>query len=639
MHIFTAKYRGSVNLLVLISFLCLCNKAYTQSKVYPQAAYSQLGKHLSSLIDSISGMNSLPVPCKITLMEDKGMILLGSLKEKASKNTLTRKIYDIVVTVPDTSGNRNVSAESEAEYTAHSGKIIRNITIKRLDVFGADIANPDVAIPYSNRNILNKTHINTNERIIRNNLLFSAGDTLSPLALSDNERILRDHSFIDDAKISVVPVSKDEVDIIVITKDVYSLGGSFSPFGLTKGKLSIYENNFMGMGHELGIEMPFDNKKPGSPGLGINYLVNNFAGTFSDFRIFYHDGLGEKSYGIDVSRDLVSSTTKYAGGISLQNVSMNVDLDTLTIPEPLRYNLQDYWLSRSFLLNKITVTRLIFGARYTNNNVFDRPFILPDSYHPLQKYRLYLGSVALSKQRFYKTNLVYGYGRTEDIPYGGLIKVTLGKEINEFKIRNYASSEISYGGAFKNVGYVYGSAGLAAFINGPDTEQGILSLNLKYFSNLVPLGRSMIRNFLRVDYTRGFDRNMEERLNYFNDNGFSGYRNDSIQGAQRLTLNLETVVFSPLNVYGFKFAFFGFADFSSLSGTNQILANGTTLTGLGIGIRVRNDNLVFNTFQIRLGFFPDPPIYSRISHITVSGEHPLKSDDFDSGAPSMMPYR
>ena len=37
-------------------------------------------------------------------------------------------------------------------------------------------------------NLLNKTHVNTNEKIIRKNLLFSEGDTISPLTLSDNER-------------------------------------------------------------------------------------------------------------------------------------------------------------------------------------------------------------------------------------------------------------------------------------------------------------------------------------------------------------------------------------------------------------------------------------------------------------------
>ena len=50
---------------------------------------------------------------------------------------------------------------------------------------------------------------------------------------------------------------------------------------------------------------------------------------------------------------------------------------------------------------------------------------------------MFLVSAAFSRQKFYKTNLIYSYGQTEDIPYGLLINVTAGKEINEFKERIY----------------------------------------------------------------------------------------------------------------------------------------------------------------------------------------------------------
>jgi hypothetical protein len=459
------------------------------------------------------------------------------------------------------------------------------------------------------------------------------------VVLSENERIIRELSFIEDSRIRVLPVSENEVDIQVISKDNYSIGGSYSPDGLNIGVASIFDKNFLGIGHELGIEMPYNGSMPDSPGFGMHYLMDNLWKSFVNMNLFFYDGLGEETYGIDLMKRHLSSNTKYAGGISIRHVEMKVDLDTMKTPEPLKYNLQDYWISRSYLLNNVNLTRLIFAIRYTNNNVYDRPYIHPDSYYSFQKYSLFLGSVAISRQRFYKTNLVYGYGHTEDIPYGGLLKVTMGKEINEFKIREYAGSEISFSTTFPKFGYLYSSAALGAFLNNSRTEQGIATIKLKYFSNLVPLGRFMIRNFIKFDYTRGFDRNLDEKLHFIDDNGFTGFKNDSVIGEQRITVNLETVLFSPLTFYNYRFAFFGFADFSSLAGTNQILSNGTSLSGIGIGIRVRNDNLVFNTFQIRFGFFPDPPAYSKINHLIFSGEQPLRSDNFESGPPTMIPYR
>jgi hypothetical protein len=580
---------------------------------------------------------SLRPPININL--DKNLYFYNSLEVRASKRPLTKKLYDFLIVNPDTINSKQITGTSDAIYYKYSGTRIRNISIERLNVFGVNINAPTVSNPKKIDNVLNKTHVNTSESIIKKNLIFSEGDTISPLTLSDNERILRQLPFISDARIIAVPVSEKESDILILTKDVYSLGGSYSYKGLEEGSVSVFEKNLLGMGHEIGIDIPYDSKEPNSPGFGFHYRVDNIASSFVNLNGFYLNALGDKTIGFSLNRKLVSSGTKYAGGISVIQMYTTVALKALADEEPLKYNLQDYWLARSILVDKESVSRIIIGARYKNNNIFDRPSIQPDSYYNLQSYRIFLGSVAYSVQKYYKTNLIYSYGRTEDIPYGGLIKITAGKENNEFKQRNYLGLEASLGESSKKLGYFYMSAGVAAFLNKVQTEQGIVSLNMKYFSNLVVLGKYKIRNFVYADYTRGFDRYIDDRLYFYTENGFSGFRNDSVWGKQRVTLSIESVVFSPVNIYGFKFAFFGFTDFSSLAGTNQILANGINLAGIGLGIRIRNDNLVFNTFQFRFGFFPNPPQYSRINYLQVSGEQLLTPYNFDSGPPSIIPYR
>ena len=311
---------------------------------------------------------------------------------------------------------------------------------------------------------------------------------------------------------------------------------------------------------------------------------------------------------------------------------------SLPVPELVKYNLQDYWLSRSFLINKESVTRIILGARYKNNNVFDRPFIYPYSYYYLQKYRIFLGSVSLSTQKFYKTNLIYSYGRTEDIPYGGQLKLTAGREINEFKERMYFGTDVSVGKSSQSIGYFYGTVGLASFFNETQSEQGIVFFNMKYFSNLWTVRDYIIRNFVNLHYVKGFDRYIDEKITFNSDNGLSGFRNDSVYGGQRFTISLESVVFSPFNFYGFRLAFFGFADASVLRARNPALENNSLLSGIGFGIRIRNNNLLINTFQIRLGFFPNLPAYSSISHLTFSGEQLLRPRTFEPGPPSIIPY-
>jgi hypothetical protein len=570
---------------------------------------------------------------------DRTITFYDSLKSKASKKTVTKALYDLVIVSPDTSNIKKITSKSQESYSEYSGRKIRKIQIQRLNVFGANIDNPGYYSPHGVEKILNSTHINTNENIIKKYLLFSEGDTLSPLTLSDNERILRQLPYIDDARIIVVPVSGEEADILVVTKDVYSLGGSIALKSPTSGTVRFFERNIFGMGHEFELDIPYSSGTPDSPGIGLNYNINNIQKSFIDLNLNYANGLGKRTYGISLEKILISTATKYAGGVTVRETFTTEDLDTLPVPQPLKINFQDFWVQRAFLINKETATRIIIGARYTNNNVFERPLIGSNSYHSLQRYKFIMGSAALSVQQYYKTSLIYNYGRTEDVPYGMLLRLSAGLEMNEFKERAYTGIDISFGQSAEKLGYFYFAAGYGAYFREGNTEQGVLQFRMKHFSNLLYLGRYKIRNFVNAEYTRGFNRYTDEYLVIPKKNGFSGFANDSLRGGQRLILSLESVVFSPVNFFGFRFSFFGFADMAFLGSTKDIIDMEGTVTSLGLGLRIRNDNLIFNTFQIRIGYFPDPPQYSRISNIIVSGEQLLRPNNFDPGPPIVIPYR
>ncbi|HUV00087.1 MAG TPA: hypothetical protein VMW32_03890 [Bacteroidales bacterium] len=639
-------HRITFRLTAILVLMALCNITFPQDHIRQDTFQRIPGKKLVyindtirlAIHDTLAGYPSSLIPHSLSIT-DKTLVFMDSLKIKASRKLITKRLYDLVVIKPGPTDKKRFIGTSDLNYLDYSGKKIRNINIQRLNVFGTNINNPSAYNLTKIENLFNKTHFNTNESIIRKNLLFSEGDTVSPLILSENERIIRQLPYIDDARILIVPVSEEEADIIILTKDVYSLVAGLNFSGIEKGSVSVTEKNIFGMGHEFGIEVPFDAEYSDSPGFGVKYNVNNLRRTFINLKIFYFDGLGKKTFGFDMNRKLISATTKYAGGISIREMITSEDLDSLPEPEPLKYILQDYWLSRSFLINEASASRIIIGTRFTNNNVFDRPFILPDSYHNLQRYRLFLGSVALSIQKYYKTSLIYSYGRNEDVPEGGLFRITAGKEINEFKKRSYFGLDFSIGESARSLGYFYAAAGVASYVNGNQIEQGRLSLRINYFSNLLYIRSNKIRNFVKMEYVRGFARYTDEYLTYTSGNGFSGFRNDSVNGAQRLSLSLESVLFSPINFYGFRFAFFGFADLAFLAAPNQFIENGSLLTGVGLGLRIRNDNLIFNTFQFRLSFFPNLPAYSAINRFTVSGEQLLRPDNFDPGPPSILPYR
>jgi hypothetical protein len=313
------KYKSCIVSLMIVAFLCLGNIAYPQyiakndtlKKIPPEVI-----NKISNLISVFSKQALLSMPASIvpaSVPADKNILFFDSLKVKASRNQLTKRLYSFVIVRRDTIYKKHFTGTSDANYIQYSGKKIRKIVIQRLNVFGADINNPASTDATKFENILNKTHVSTNESIIRKNLLFSEGDVITPLTLSDNERLLRQLPYIDDARIIVLPVSDDEADIVVYTKDVYSLGGSYTYHGLKKGSVSVFEKNIFGMGQEFGLDMPFDNTLPDSPGFGVHYLANNISKSFINLNVYFLHGLGEKTYGFDLSRKLISSTTKYAG--------------------------------------------------------------------------------------------------------------------------------------------------------------------------------------------------------------------------------------------------------------------------------------------------------------------------------------
>jgi hypothetical protein len=57
-------------------------------------------------------------------------------------------------------------------------------------------------------------------------------------------------------------------------------------------------------------------------------------------------------------------------------------------------------------------------------------------------------------------------------------------------------------------------------------------------------------------------------------------------------------------LFGFRLAPFGFADFSLLSGETRRLFRSGLYSGLGGGLRTRNENLVFGTIELRFAYFP-----------------------------------
>ena len=127
------------------------------------------------------------------------------------------------------------------------GKIISKIFLRTLNVAGESIDRTSTDSTWIN-NLANSFHYKTRNWVIRERLLFKEGEKLNYRTLYESERLMRSTNLFLDVKIKVFPsaISKDEVELVVITKDRWTLTylASYKP-GDKSGYLGLKDNNFI----------------------------------------------------------------------------------------------------------------------------------------------------------------------------------------------------------------------------------------------------------------------------------------------------------------------------------------------------------------------------------------------------------
>ena len=532
-------------------------------------------------------------------------------------------------------------------YLGVEGRTINRIRVVRLKPFGASVTDTAIHhIKWPGR-VGNAIHISTAEFVVRNALMFREGDVINGSNLAYSERYLRSLKYIHDARVTAVPVSDNEAEILVVVQDIMPYSASFGTNVSSRANFSVTNSDIVGLGVELRGGAFFDLNKERLMGYEAALRVPNIGHSFMSFQADYLDRYENQRYGFTLRREFYTPATKYAGHLILYNARTPVhyfDPDGSEFPEitpiTIRYNHTDIWLGRSFQLDKnpfskqhrnITVS---LGAQ--KMHFIDRPERSAIQYYRFQNRTTYLASLTYSQQSFYKANLIYNFGRTEDIPYGYQLSVIGGKEINEMNNRPYIGSHFSSGYFIPKLGYLAGALSYGTFFhNGAD--QGVIDFEMNYFTNLYIIGSFRHRTFINGQYTRQLFNRLEDRLIIDGDHGIPGFRNDSILGRHRFNFSISHDLFTPWELYGFRFVLYTFAHLSWLGEYDKPVMFSTLYSSFGFGIRIRNNRLVFNTLQIQFAYFPKIPDNSRFRYIQLSSESVLQARDFKPKAPEVMP--
>jgi hypothetical protein len=519
-------------------------------------------------------------------------------------------------------GDEVLVEKSEDPYLDFDGKIIRKIIVKHIS-FEKNII--DTARTFKNRiaKVANKLHSTTKEYVIRNNLFIKEGKPLNPYRVADNERWLRNLNYMLDARIYCEPIvgEIDSVDLLVITRDVFSLGGSFEPNYPSKYVFSLQDVNLGGRGQTVQIGQVVDETRSPKYGYKGSYLISNINGTFIDGSVGYtslNDGVhvgneNENSLYIRLNRSLYQPFARFAGGAEISyNSSDNVFKKPDSLFASYRYTVQDYWLGYSFGHRRLpqdlkenrnrtfvalrAYDQFFLSQRNTEINEQDR-FIFRN------KTSL-LGQLTFFRQDFYKTQYVLGFGRTEDVPYGYRISFTSGWERELGIKRPYAGSELYLSKILAGGSILTLDVNLASYFQGIKIKDGFFSVNATRFSKINRLGKMIVRHQYAGGYAAIVNQELKRGIGIRDMNGILGFLPDSLVGFQRMTLDEEVTVFTPYKILGFHLAPIVRIDLALIRRFPAFFRTENFFSGFSVGLRARNENLIFNTIEARLFFYP-----------------------------------
>ena len=536
-----------------------------------------------------------------------------SLKVRASKRKVTQWFYDMLINPSHPVVDKKELAINY--YKKMEGKVISEIHIKSLDVFGPTFQDTTKKASNWMEKTANAIHTKSNLKTIEKMLLFKIGDNVDPELFYENERIIRSLPYIKEITFILQQDSTYEglVKVYVLTKDRFSFGASGSVNGVESAALELYNQNVFGIGHEILFR--FVGHVDQQPYLGVEtyYKINNINGNFIDASIGYLNTYENKGFEFLVNKRFFTPSVKWGYGATLlrtYNSDRIFDDDPVISTDPLNFVYYGLWGGRSFQMNKNQSinSQIVFSGGVNVKKFYERP-ISGTADHPyFAKSTFLLSGVTFTKRNYVQDELVYSYGITEDIPKGFKNEIVYGYDINEFGNRHYVHLLLSNGNLLKNdPAYLYVEGDIGGYFNRNGIEQGQINARLNFISRQINAGRKRFRLFARTDYSIGYDRIDPENLTLNRDESIRGFSSNEVFGQQRLRLNLEYVLFLRKEFYRFNIALFGFGDVGVIGSNDRFILSQQYYSGLGAGIRFHNENLVLKTFQLRLAFYPYPP--------------------------------
>ncbi len=597
--------------------------------------------------DSLIIINPKNTPV-IILNKTKSDAFYDSLEIKSNNKPWTKQLHQLLVK-KELNSQVSKKDDNPIEYfEPYTGKYIRDITFMQLDVFGPSVFDTNKKATLWSQNLGNNLHVSTSKSSLKNYLFIAENEKVDPYILADNERILRSIPSIQDVRIYIVPIesSSDSVDIRIVTKDVWPVGFGFETLDVTYGNISLWNKNVLGLGDEIFFKLHYNGNEDPKYGFMGKYKISNIINTLASLELSHEEKWNINSNRIILKRDFITPAIRLGLGANYEKINERRDIITInnTFFDTIDFEYYNAWLAYSFPFgnqNQQKIRKTFFISTRAHSYNFFGPDITNENYlYRFFDRRVFLSSFGLTWQGYYNTRLVLGFGDTEDIPYGAMAKVTAGKEFNEYAERYYLGATLTFSHYIDNLGFVSNKFEGGSFYYNNRIEQGSFYYAGSYISPIFGTQRHFFRTFIGLNYEQGYKRYEDEYIELTNREGLRGINYSGLKGSKRGYINTELVYYSPHYLYGFRFVYYTFADIGMINYSHSTLIKNPINSSIGIGMRVRNERLVFNTLQLQFQFFPFETEIPRNSkqYVDASGMPRLRIPEFANRVPEIIEY-
>ena len=475
-------------------------------------------------------------------------------------------------------------------FDALQGKEIRDIQFSSLSVFDKNDPDEDNAVYL----LLNKLHINTRPQVIRAQLLFDKGEPVDVKNIEESERILRKRPYLTDAYIVPVTVCANHVDVMVITRDAWTLEPQFSlskESEGTKSGFAIADGNILGTGNSLTI------------GYEENTERNLISYDFSNPHIFnsqiatkitYADTSDGQDTVVDISHPFYSLETPWSAGFYTQDV---------TLEEPIRHmdeQINEFghqaMHNRIYygLATDITPThtqRWLVGVSNEEDNFFVTDETLQAI--PEQRKAVYPWiEYQFLENRYGVFKNVNQIQRAEDIALGKNFRFRLGYAGTQF---DNPDDVIRYIGEYSHIidfdsQHIFETTMNVdgrrhSSVEGADSAIAGITLAYNYFQDEK---RRWYAGFL---YEAGRDLAQYEELTVGDITGMRGYPTDYQRGDERYVFTFERRYFSDIHLYNLlRVGAVAFVDVGKAWGVEQY-GESPLLSNVGLGLRLSSSKV------------------------------------------------